>query len=195
MQNHGGYQVGNIPPERLTNYRPAGFTEEDLGQLNEYLSCIQASDEDLEWFVGELRKLDRPVMLVFFGDHHPKFSNLYNDAFFDAAAEGEAEHQARIYQTDYVIWANYDVAGTEEVSEIEDVGTDCLGALTLDLMGAPLDRFQLAQLDIHRRLEAISAVGYAGTDGRWHIPGTAPYLDTFWQDMAQMDYLRFTDDV
>jgi len=195
MQNHGGYEVGNIPPERLTDFQPEGFDPALNAQLNEYLSCIQASDEDLEWFVGELEALERPVVLVFFGDHHPKFSNEYNDVFFDPNLESEVEHAARIYQTDYVIWANYDVAGTDQVSEDEPVGTDCLGALTLDLMGAPLEDFQKAQLDIHRRLLAISAVGYEGTDGRWHTPGTTPYLDSFFDDMARMDYLRFGEDI
>lgn len=191
MQNHGGYAVHNIPANRLTNYQPAGFSAEDLDQLNEYLSCIQASDEDLEWFVGELRALERPVVLVFFGDHHPKISNTYNDAFFSLAEESELEHQARLYQTDYIVWANYDVAGNDQVSEEEPVGTDCLGALALDLIGAPLDDFQKAQLGVHQRLQCINTVGFMGTDGKWHAPGTAPYLDTTYRDMALMDFLRF----
>jgi phosphoglycerol transferase MdoB-like AlkP superfamily enzyme len=195
MQNHGGYQIGNIPADRLTNYQPQGFTAEDLGKLNEFLSCIQASDEDLAWFVGELEKIDRPVVLVFFGDHHPVVSATYNDAFFDVLAEGEMDHQARVYQTDYFIWANYDVEGCEQTSEIEGVGTDCLGALTLDLIGAPLNEFQAAQLGIHTRLPEISSIGYSGTDGHWHAPGTSPYLDPIYQQMAHMDYLRFGEGV
>ena len=195
MQNHGGYQIGNIPADRLTNYQPKGFSAEDLGKLNEFLSCIQASDEDLAWFVGELEKLDRPVVLVFFGDHHPVISATYNDVFFDVAVEGEMDHQGRVYQTDYFIWANYDVEGCDQTSEVEQVGTDCLGALTLDLIGAPLDEFQAAQLGIHTRLPEISSIGYSGPDGHWHAPGTSPYLAPIYQQMAHMDYLRFGEGV
>ena len=195
MQNHGGYKVGNIPAERLTTFQPQGFTADDLAQLNEYLSCIQASDEDLEWFVGELRRLERPVVLVFFGDHHPKMSNTYNDAFFDASLESAADHQARIYMTEYLIWSNYDVEGSDEVSRDETVGSDCLGALTLDLIGAPLDEFQRAQLSVHQRLQAINTIGFEGTDGRWHVPGSASYLDVVYRDMQKMDYLRFGEDI
>ena len=189
MQNHGGYSTNNIPPERMTNYVFPGIDAEYTHQLNEYLSCIQASDEDLEWFIGQLRKLDRPVVLAFFGDHHPSCANVANDAYFPG--EEELQHQARVYQTEYFVWANYDVAGTSQEGNVDNCGTDMLGTRTLDLAGAPLEDFQSAQLAVHQRLQIISGIGYQGTDGRWHIPGTEPYLDTTYRDMSLMDFLRF----
>ena len=189
MQNHGGYMTNNIPADRMLNYVFPGIDADSTHQLNEYLSCIQASDEDLEWFVGELRELDRPVVLAFFGDHHPNCSNVPNDVFF--TGEEELQHQARVYQTDYFIWANYEVAGTAQEGTVDDCGADMLGTRTLDLVGAPLDDFQSAQLAVHQRLQVVSGVGYEGTDGRWHVPGTEPYLDTTYRDLSLMDFLRF----
>lgn len=189
LQNHGGYDGNTIPADRMTDYAPEGFDEAALHRLNTYLSLIQASDEDLEWFIGQLRELDRPVVLIFFGDHHPSISNAFNDAFFPD--EDELTHMARVHQTEYIVWANYDVAGCAQDSPVEDVGSGYLGTMALDLIGAPLDDFQKAQIAAHRRLPIVSGLGYKGTDGRWHAPHTEPYLDTTYRDMEMMDYLHF----
>lgn len=189
MQNHGGYEETNIPDDRMTNYDPDGFSDNQDHLLNVYLSCIQASDEDLEWFVGQLRELERPVVLVFFGDHHPHISSLFNDRFF--VDEDEVTHRERVYQTSYLVWANYDVEGNEQVSQTEDIGCDGLAALALDLVGGPLSDYQKAQLSMHKRLNVINAFGYLGVDGNWHAPGAYPSLDAFYRDMAVMDFLNF----
>jgi hypothetical protein len=189
MQNHGGYEETNIPDDRMTNYDPDGFSDNQDHLLNVYLSCIQASDEDLEWFVGQLRELERPVVLVFFGDHHPHISDLFNDRFF--VDEDEVTHRERVYQTSYLVWANYDVEGNEQVSQTEDIGCDGLAALALDLVGGPLSDYQKAQLSMHKRPNVINAFGYLGVDGNWHAPGTYPSLDAFYRDMAVMDFLNF----
>lgn len=65
MQNHGGYDYGTVPAEELTNYWVEGASEGANGALNTYLTCINASDRDLEYFINELRNIGRPVVLVF----------------------------------------------------------------------------------------------------------------------------------
>ena len=70
MQNHSGYDTGLLPPDKLNNYLIDGAVN---NEVNEYLSLIEESDRALKDFVGKLRKLDRPVVLVFFGDHQPFF--------------------------------------------------------------------------------------------------------------------------
>ena len=109
MQNHSSYDQGNIDPGLLRGYEPDYLNESQAAELNEYLACIDASDRDLEWFIGELRKLDRPVLLVFFGDHQASVSAAVNDAMFPD--EADQTHGARTYLTSYLVWANYDVAG------------------------------------------------------------------------------------
>ena len=65
MQNHGGYDYGTVPAEELTNYWVEGASEGANSALNTYLTCINASDRDLEYFINELRNIGRPVVLVF----------------------------------------------------------------------------------------------------------------------------------
>ncbi|MBO4366009.1 MAG: LTA synthase family protein, partial [Eggerthellaceae bacterium] len=78
MQNHSGYDTGEIPAGQMTRFKPDFLDEDATAVLNEYLACIKISDEALEGFLDELRQLDRPVAVVFFGDHQPAMSRDFN---------------------------------------------------------------------------------------------------------------------
>lgn len=122
MQNHGGYEVHNIPQELMCDYHPADFDDNDTNaQLNEYLACIEASDRALEWFVSQLSQLGKPVVLVFFGDHQAGFVNTYNNALFPDENGNEAPHWSRTYATDYVVWTNYALSGRENSDLVDPV--------------------------------------------------------------------------
>lgn len=189
MQNHSPYDTGSIPEDRLTHYEPSRFSAEQNALLNEYLSCIQASDQDLEAFMGQLRELDRPVVLVFFGDHQPSISVAYNDALFQG--EDELAHALRTYQTDYLVWANYDVAGTDQKSEAEETSPAYLGSMVMEAIGAPLTPYQEASLGARDSMPAVSLLGFEGADGIWRETGDGePYEDTY-QRLALVTYLEF----
>ena len=167
IQNHSGYDQNNIDESLLPGYT-FPFAEDDAAltsQLNEYLACINASDRDLQWFMEELRNLDRPVMLVFFGDHQPGVSGYANDALF--AEDVGTAHGARAYRTNYFVWTNYEVAGAGDM-RWEDASSSTLGALALDAIGAPLTDFQKAQLGARMYMPMINMFAYKDNEGGWH---------------------------
>lgn len=168
MQNHSSYDQDNIDPSLLRGYEPDYLNESQAAELNEYLACIDASDRDLEWFIGELRKLDRPVLLVFFGDHQASVSAAVNDAMFPD--EADQTHGARTYLTNYLVWANYDVAGAGSM-RVEEASSSMLGALALDAVGAPLSGYQEAQLGARLSMPTISALSYTDVEDRHHATG------------------------
>ena len=189
MQNHLPYTLGNIPPELMTNYQPAGFTDEQNAQLNEYLSCITESDRALGVFMQQLRELDRPVVLVYFGDHQPGISPDYNDVIFPG--EDELAHEARTYKTDYLIWANYDVAGNDQVSAVQETSPSYLGAMLKNMIGAPLTDYERASLGARLAMPSVSLMGYEAADGTWCAAEEgSPNYDT-WHELAMVTYERF----
>lgn len=191
MQGHSSYDRDDIPEDRLTSYQPEGdFTAEQVAELNEYLSCVNAADADLAAFMEELAKLDRKVVLVFFGDHQPYFTPVFNDAFF--AGEDELTHQERTHQTSYLIWANYDVMGRDESSPVDDTSADLLGMRVFDLIGAPLTDFQKAKLAIRRAgVSATNLLGYRDADGAWHQATDAGEYRSLYDELAAVSYLEF----
>ena len=167
MQNHGGYDSGSIAAEDLTDVKPDFGTADDIAQLNEYLSCIQASDKDLKALIKQLKDFDEPVAIVFFGDHQPSISKTINNELF--LNEPEMDHAVRIMKTPYFIWTNYDVAGAQVESELES-SPGFLAAQLAEAIGAPLSDYQKAMLVLHQDLLALNVNGYEDATGTWHDP-------------------------
>ena len=181
MQNHSGYDTNAVPEEdRVT-------IEGDWGSdpaVNEYASCIARSDADLEYLLSELSQLDRKVVVLMFGDHQPYFTGTYNDAWF--AGESEVVHRERLYQTPYLMWANYDVAGSAQESEVRDLATSSLASNLLQEIGAPLTVFQKAHIEMGWALPIENAMGYEDLYGEWHLPGEASGVEV--TDAARADF-------
>lgn len=193
MQNHSGYLQDNIPEDQRTNYDFPGYDPSFSKQLNEYLSCIEASDRDLAEFVAELSELDRPVVLLFFGDHQPDISTVLNDVFF--TGEDDITHNTRIYQTTYLVWANYDVAGNDQASQWEPSTIPYLAAQLLESVGAPLTEYQKAQLVVSEGMPSINLIGYQGADGIWYeLDSASPWSESY-RDLSLMQYLDFASKV
>lgn len=191
MQNHSGYTTGLIPADQRVELEIDGMSDMEI---NEYVSLIQESDKALSSFIEQLRNMDRKVIVVFFGDHQPYFPSRFNDLWF--TGEDEAVHQERLWQTDYIIWANYDVAGNDQVSETVDLSTNYLGSTLMQLIGAPLTDYQKSLISLREAMPAINTTGYEDADGTWYLSnvtqsdGTPAQQTaaTARQDYAMMQY-------
>ena len=188
MQNHSGYDTGLIPYDKQMSLNIDG---EFNSNVNEYVSLIQQSDEALKYFLNKLSKLDRKVVVVFWGDHQPFFPDTYNDRWF--ANEDDATHQERLWQTSYIIWANYDVAGNSQTSHEEDLSSNYLSSELMKLIGAPLTDYQKAHLTLRQSLPTLNSVGYEDSQDRWLLSSSKSdeaYNDTIAAacEKARSDY-------
>ena len=166
MQNHGGYATGEIPEQMQVNYDPSGVANTQNAELNEYLSLINQSDIQLEEFLETLRNLDEPTIVIFWGDHQPYFGGQYNDAYY--TDESEIDHTQRLWQTKYLVWANYDVAGADRIDSEQDLSVNYLASTVLEAVGAPLTDAQKAQQAMRSYIPCINMIGYMDADGAWH---------------------------
>lgn len=176
MQGHGGYDTGMIPQENDLGYDFSGIVDPNASSVtDEYLSSVNLSDQDLRYFITELEKLDEPVVLVFFGDHHPGFSWWYKDRFADDSSE--AAFQESMYQTDYLIWANYDIAGSDWTPESNESNTviytgsmapASLMSWTFNFIGAPLSAYQKADYVSRWWVQSNNLYGFMDAADVWH---------------------------
>ena len=197
MQNHSGYDTGLIPADKQLNLNIDG---EDNPEIDEYVSLIQQSDQALEYFLNALKKIDRKVVVVFWGDHQPFFPSKLNDKWF--TDEDNTTHQERLWQTDYIIWANYDVAGNMQVSNNDDLSTNYLGTQLMNLIGAPLTDYEKAHITLRQSLPAINSTGFADKSLRWYLSSAdnsngdkvAKASQTARDDYATMQYYKLFGD-
>ncbi|OUO35561.1 LTA synthase family protein [Olsenella sp. An290] len=189
MQNHSSYDQNNLGD--VPQYHVDGLSDYDNAHLSEYLACIEESDRALDEFLGRLRELDRPVVVVFFGDHQPALSSILNDALFPD--EDPASHSARTYQTTYFVWANYDVAGSDQTGASETTSPAFLAAMAKEAIGAPLTDFQKAQLVARGEMPALSLLGALDAQGAWVGLDDEEALPQAFRDLACMSYLEFAE--
>lgn len=191
IQNHGGYDTHSIAAEDLVEVDPDFGTEEDTAKLEEYLSCIKASDEDIEALLEELEDFDEPTVVVFFGDHQPSIARGINDELYPL--EDDLAHTTRMMQTPFFIWANYDIEGTVAETGV-DTSANYLAAQLLEAIGAPLSDYQKAQLALRRTLPAVDVSGYEDSSDTWHAstddPQVADDVVQAYEDLEAISYLE-----
>lgn len=162
MQNHGGYswEESEIPVT-------VSAADEDLQyvQLDEYLSMIRETDCAFEELVTYYEQVDRPTIILMFGDHEPGVSSELLEAmkghYHTVAGEGNGMEQ---YQVPFVLWANYDIEEDNDVL----ISPGFLRAYLLDKAGIALGSYDQFLLDCHESIIAINAFGYYDAEGAWH---------------------------
>lgn len=97
VQGHGKYPTEQMieDPEITCEEAP---TEELKWSWEYYANQIHEMDEFIKDLTTTLEKYDEPTIVVMYGDHLPALDNLTED---------NIRKDRSLYQTDYVIWSNY----------------------------------------------------------------------------------------
>lgn len=151
MQNHGGYTNtyygfdNTVTADKLNN-----------SALDQYLSLIKLTDEDLKNLIEYFSNVDEKTIVVFFGDHQPNdtvASSVLAANGMDYNNLSNEELKLR-YQVPYVIWANYDI----DEATGKDTSVNYLAANVLKAAGVPTNDYQSFLLKLQEEYPIISAV-------------------------------------
>lgn len=96
MQNHMPYN--NYEGKSQIEAIGEGYSAAENAKLQNYVRQISDTDQATADFLGELEQIDRPIAVVFYGDHLPR---IYPDS-----AGTFSDDPAAKFQTDYFIWTN-----------------------------------------------------------------------------------------
>lgn len=99
MQNHlpyyDGTYTGENAPIKVTKALPGENTNE---QVTTYLNGLYNTDLATRSFINALNELDRPVTVVWYGDHWP--------GIFTFVRASEKKNEIKAHKTQYFIWQN-----------------------------------------------------------------------------------------
>lgn len=166
VQGHGKYPEEVIyedPAIQITATEGAVTTEGAItqGRVNQFEYYIQQIHE-MDQFIGDLtdalEEYDEPVVAVFYGDHLPNLG-------IEAAELTNGD----LFQTEYVIWANYDIE-----QEDKDIAAYQLSAEVFDRLGIHDGTvFQLHQTQKEQNgyLSDLKALQYDMLYGEQYIYG------------------------
>jgi phosphoglycerol transferase MdoB-like AlkP superfamily enzyme len=120
MQNHQPYNQGDDPDDEFGNY----------------LTWIEHTNNGLNNFLSELKKIDEPTLVFFVGDHFPSLrgeTSVYNQLGLTG------ENCSPLYQQKYFFWSNYN-ADFSYVPKNE-VSFFYIPYIILSIIDAPHDAF------------------------------------------------------
>ncbi|WP_255201947.1 LTA synthase family protein [Bifidobacterium pseudolongum] len=167
MQNHSPYPdlYGSENEFHAAN-DSQGVPGNEMGVHSEYAKGVQRTDEATEQFLNDLDAIDRPITVVFYGDHLP---GIYTTASQDK------ENELALHETNYFIWSNAASKSHDtKLPEADAAYTSsnffmAQAAQQLDSKISPY----LALLDeLHAAVPAISRMG------SWSRDGSPTYLNS-----------------
>lgn len=129
-QNHGPYSTEQLYD---TSYviKQEDYTDDEYNILNNYLSGIKNTGEELEKLIEEIESLDEPCVLVAFGDHKPwlgEGNSVYEMLGIDLDVS-TLEGFYNYYATPYIMYANdaaKQITGNQFVGEGTDIAPNYL---------------------------------------------------------------------
>lgn len=138
IQNHGPYEkkYGTLE-QNFSSDIELNETQTDL--LTQYFQGIGDADEQIGRLKEYAEGSDEPIVLVYFGDHLPGFSNGME--FFDLLdypidANGSPEEQLAVYETPYLIWQNESAKALENTKTAAEIGLPEDGLISSQFLGS-----------------------------------------------------------
>ena len=174
MQNHSSYTStsSNFQQEVWLT----GDMEGKYPKADQYLSLVKRTDDAFQQLTSYFSQVSEPTIICIFGDHQPSIeSGFYEEIFGKSLNELTLEERQKMYQTPFIIWANYEI----EEQEVEAISANYLSTLLMEVAGLPLTDYQQYLSQLHTKIPVINANGYLGDDGQWYLidDKTSPYAD------------------
>jgi hypothetical protein len=154
MQNHLPYAGRYDDPVKVT-----GADGQVLSEAGQYVRGLEHSDDAMRTLVGDLRRLDEPTVLVFYGDHLPGF---YPRSVF--AANGGAQ----MHRTPYLVWANFPTRDRSAADASESgpvVSPSHFVDLAAERAGAAVTPYYALLTELRREVPALEGPTVLGPDG------------------------------
>lgn len=165
IQNHGPYEQ-KYDNQEINFTTDVYLTDEEKAIYSGYFEGIDDADAQIETLVDYFEDSDEPVVLVFFGDHLPGFSNgmsYFSEFRPDIDLNGNQWQLLKAYETPYFIWANDAALETTNFAEnVENMDMPANNTMSSFYLGSML----LELLD----LDGISSFFEYVNDMRTSIP-------------------------
>ncbi len=168
MQNHAPYPDLYGAKNEFHGVNETPDTVPERGIIATYAKNVQRTDEATASFLNELDGIDKPITVVFYGDHLP---GIYN------TANADKNNALTLHETNYFIWSNrasasHDVKLPE--SDAAYTSSNYFMTQAAEQMNARISPY-LALLDeLHAEVPAMSRSVNAGV---WSAKGEPTLLD------------------
>lgn len=186
MQNHMPYHEwyeNNDYTAESTTGTPLGDDEQQ--SIETYQKGVEITDQATQEFLNELDALDKPVTVVFYGDHLP--------GIYSSASEDDNNSLA-LHLTDYFIWSNKaSISQGNKASDAAYSSPNFFVAQAADHMNAKVSPYLAFLTEMHSKIAAMEPPVVNKIQGWDRIPeGQNSYLDQNGNPMSTDDFDKET---
>jgi len=186
MQNHMPYHEwyeNNDYTAESTTGTPLGDDEQQ--SIETYQKGVEITDQATQEFLNELDALDKPVTVVFYGDHLP---GIYSSASEDN------NNSLALHLTDYFIWSNKASSSQgNKASNAAYSSPNFFVAQAADHMNAKVSPYLAFLTEMHSKIAAMEPPVVNKIQGWDRIPeGQNIYLDQNGNPMSTDDFDKET---
>ncbi len=182
MPSHEWYENNDYTAESTTG-TPLGDDEQQ--SIETYQKGVEITDQATQEFLNELDALDKPVTVVFYGDHLP--------GIYSSASEDDNNSLA-LHLTDYFIWSNK--ASSSQGNKASDAAyssPNFFVAQAADHMNAKVSPYLAFLTEMHSKIAAMEPPVVNKIQGWDRIPeGQNSYLDQNGNPMSTDDFDKET---
>lgn len=142
------------------------LSEDEHQQMQAYAKGVNNTDQATLDFLKQLDQINRPITVVFYGDHLP---SIY------ATASSDSNNALALHETDYFIWSN--AASTSANTKLPDDETQYTSSnyfmsQAAEHMNAKVSPYLAFLTEMHKQIPAMSIPAAAGAEN-----DTPVYLD------------------
>lgn len=182
MQNHMPYHDWYKHNDFKASSTTGKLLKDDEKEsIETYQKGASLTDGATAGFLAELDKLDKPVTVVFYGDHLP---GIYS------SASADDDNSLALHQTDYFIWSNK-ASGTQgnKIDNAEYSSPNFFVAQAAEHMDAKVSPYLAFLTEMHSKISAMEPPVVNNIQGWDRIPeGQNIYLNSKGEPMAEDDF-------
>lgn len=144
----------------------------DDSELSTYLNYTNVSNKAFENLIEFFKNYDEKVIILLFGDHQPKISNVYNN-------------EKKNYIVSYALWNNY--GASQE--EIDKISINYLSTVLTKMSDIENTKQFSFISELRKKIPVITRMKYLGDDKKWYNINDkkSPYYEL----IKEYEYLQY----
>lgn len=156
MQNHMPYEVFYPDNQFKDEDTSSNLQDDEKQNIETYTKGLSYTDQATTEFLNQLNHIDRPITVVFYGDHLP---GIYSTAY------SSKDNILGLHETDYFIWSND--ASKSAGTKLDDVSSaytssNYFSAQLASHLNAKVSPYLAFLTKMHETIPAISIPSSAG---------------------------------
>ena len=162
----------------------------DLTGTSTYLSLVEETDCAYKNLISYFSTCDEKTIILMFGDHQPTVDPSFIERLYGKKYDSLSEEELALrYQTPFLLWANYDIEGAQDIN----ISANYLSSLLLDTANLPKTAYFDYLSNLYHSIPVITANFCYDAEGNFYSASDFDKLTDQLNDYEILQYNHLFD--